>query len=284
MSLSKMLINGVPAQSVDAFDRGLAYGDGVFETIKVLKGTPLFLEPHLDRLTKGCQRLGIPFDQAQVAILQQELAQLCLAMTEEQGVAKVIVTRGSGGRGYRAGPDLLPNRLLAISDFPHYPEHYYRDGIELGLCQTRLADNPQLAQIKHLNRLEQVLARAEWQDEYAEAIVRNYQDQVVEGTMSNLFLIKNNCLSTPPIERCGVEGVMRNWVIGQRSALGTTIVEKDLTVKHLQEAEGIFMTNSIIGIWPVALFQKQHFTIHPLCRRLQQLLSAAEDQQLEAQS
>lgn len=184
-SLVRMLINGQDSTTLSAQDRGLLYGDGLFETIAIRNGAPLRWERHLQRLMLGCERLGIPCPD--VTTLTLESLDLCKG--HDRAVLKLIVTRGVGGRGYRAPAQLQPTRILARHPWPDYPDHA-RDGVRVRLCDMRLAQQPALAGIKHLNRLEQVLARAEWNDEdIAEGLLFDREDHVIEATMSNLFLV-----------------------------------------------------------------------------------------------
>ncbi len=164
----KSLLNGEPAAAVALSNRGFNYGDGLFETLKVINGRPAFWDQHLQRLERGCAALNIAYPGA-----HQLHADACQLLTAHQAsaidtqVLKITLTRQAGGRGYRYSSDAGTDRLLVLSEAPAYPPAYYEEGISLYQCQTRLGLNPQLAGIKHLNRLEQVMARSEWQDEHA---------------------------------------------------------------------------------------------------------------------
>lgn len=198
-------VDGRPAAELSVRDRGLAYGDGLFETLAVRAGTPRLLERHLARLEEGCRRLAIPLD---TAALRQELLAFCAALGD--GVAKLIVTRGEGLRGYAPPAEASPRRILSGSPRPAYPERHWQQGVRLFACRTRLAEQPLLAGLKHLNRLEQVLARAEWSDAgHAEGLMLDVHERVVEGVFSNLLLVLDGTLVAPDLRRCGVAGVMR---------------------------------------------------------------------------
>ncbi len=263
-----VLVNGIIDGSPGVSDRGLAYGDGLFETIRISRRTPLLWPQHRQRLLTGCQRLDIPFDQRDQQLLETELHQLCQAMTETEGILKVILTRGAGGRGYRATADLRPQRILIGAPLPQFPEAHRHPGIELFLCQTRLPCNPRLAGMKHLNRIEQVLARNEWQDQFAEGLVRDYSDRVIEGTMSNLFLIQDNELCTPALESSGVEGVIRNLIINRAEAEGVGVRIGEVVLADVESADSLFVTNSLIGLWPVRRFRNREYSQHPLVGRI----------------
>ncbi|MEK7261447.1 MAG: aminodeoxychorismate lyase, partial [Pseudomonadota bacterium] len=166
MSPVSVLVNGVAVDTVSARDRGFQYGDGLFETIAVSRGTPLLWERHAQRLLAGAVRLDMP--PPETALLRAETDRLCRGV--ERGVLKIIFTRGISGRGYRPDASASTTRALSLSPWPDYPPSWSGEGVVVRLCQTRLASQPRLAGLKHLNRLEQVLARAEWDDEYAEGL------------------------------------------------------------------------------------------------------------------
>lgn len=130
-------VDGRPAAELSVRDRGLAYGDGLFETLAVRAGTPRLLERHLARLEEGCRRLAIPLD---AAALRQELLAFCAALGD--GVAKLIVTRGEGLRGYAPPAEASPRRVLSGSPRPAYPERHWQQGVRLFACRTRLAEQP----------------------------------------------------------------------------------------------------------------------------------------------
>jgi len=206
-----MLINGVATTSLDARDRGLHYGDGVFTTARVARGEVLLWERHVARLQDNCARLAIPAPDA--ALLRTEAQQLCAGVA--QGIIKVTVTRGVGGRGYAAPQEAQPTRLVALHPWPDYPQTNWDDGVALRVNALRLARQPALAGVKHLNRLEQVLARAEWNDPaIAEGLMCNEHGDVIEATAANIFVVRNGELHTPDLSECGVAGVMRAFSRG----------------------------------------------------------------------
>jgi 4-amino-4-deoxychorismate lyase len=260
------LVNGQAVSSIDVHDRGLQYGDGVFETIAVHHGKPLLWERHMARLCLGADRLGInaPAD----ALLRSEASALCAGAS--RGVLKIVVTRGSSGRGYAAHGVSNPTRVLSLSAWPDYPHEFARNGVSICICDTVLARNPALARIKHLNRLEQVLARAEWRTEYADGVMCDDQGNVVECTMSNIFLVSKGELRTPEIFACGVEGVMRAVVLDAAKQLNIRLQVGRITIDDLRNAEEIFLTNSLIGVWPVRQLQDNDYVIGPVTRKIQQ--------------
>lgn len=270
-----ILIDGQRTELVAADDRGLHYGDGVFETIATVKGRPQLWSRHMARLVEGCRRLAIPPPDEN--LLRAEAEQL-MAIPQERAVLKIIVTRGSGGRGYRPPAACQPRRLLYLSPWPEYPASWARHGVEVHLCGTRLACNPALAGIKHLNRLEQVLARAEWDDPaIAEGLMLDTDGHVIEGTMSNLWLVQEGCLLTPSLERCGVAGVMRAHLLAQARELGLACSEAVLELSDLEQAEEVFLSNSLIGIWPVRRAGPWHYAPGEITRRMVQALAVGEE-------
>lgn len=260
-------VDGAPADSLSVKDRGLAYGDGLFETILVKSGRPVLFERHLERLASGGFRLSLALD---LTLVQRE----CLAFAAQmgEGVMKLIVTRADGQRGYAPSADAQPRRILQSSRLPAYPEDHATYGIRLFPCQTRLAEQPLLAGLKHLNRLEQVIARGEWHDaEHAEGLMRDTSGRIVEAVYSNLFLVKGNVLRTADLNRCGVAGVMRAELLAQAQGLDISVEIADLSMSDLAQADEVFVCNSVYGIWPVCGFEDQNWPVGPLTRKLQNL-------------
>ncbi len=261
-------VNGQPADSLALADRGLAYGDGLFETLKVQGGRAVLLERHLARLQHGCQRLKIPCD---MSILRRELLEYMQQLGD--GVCKLIVTRGAGQRGYGLPDPCVPQRILQASAVPQWPAAHQQQGIQLFACQLRLSEQPLLAGLKHLNRLEQVLARAEWSDPtYAEGVLLDAQDRVVDGVFSNIFIVHKQQLLTPALHRCGVAGVMRAELLERAAAVGIEVLVRDISLQDLLQADEVFTCNSLYGIWPVRAYAAQRWPIGAMTRKLQQLI------------
>ncbi|QCI11406.1 aminodeoxychorismate lyase [Pseudomonas putida] len=260
-------IDGQPATALNLQNRGLAYGDGLFETIAVRGGQPSLLDGHLARLALGCQRLGIDAD---LALVRDEVLRYASQLGD--GVAKLILTRGDSQRGYAPVAGAAPRRILQGSPLPTYPQAHAEQGICLFACQTQLAEQPLLAGLKHLNRLEQVLARAEWQDsEHAEGLMRDAQGRVIEGVYSNLFLVRNGVLLTADLSRCGVAGVMRGALLEQAAALAIPVQVTDLWLADLVQADEVLVCNSVYGVWPVRGIPalSLNWSPGPLTRKLQ---------------
>ncbi|KAA0974712.1 aminodeoxychorismate lyase [Pseudomonas sp. ANT_H12B] len=266
-------VDGQPADALSLKDRGLAYGDGLFETIAVRNGSPVLLDRHLVRLVKGCQRLAIHLDHAAMCT---EL--LAYAQALGDGVLKLIVTRGDSARGYAPDPAAQARRIMLGNPPAAYPAANAEQGIRLFPCTTRLAKQPLLAGLKHLNRLEQVIARSEWQDsDHAEGLMLDQAGRVIEGIFSNLFLIRDGVLITADLKRCGVAGVMRAELLFQAESLGIPTRITDITLDQLQWADEVLVCNSVYGVWPVRAYAALSWPVGPLTRKLQTIARALLD-------
>lgn len=266
-------VDGRPGDALSLKDRGLAYGDGLFETIAVKGGQPLLLDRHLQRLAEGCSRLAMAADHG---LIRSELLAYAAALGE--GVLKLILTRGDSLRGYAADPAATPRRILQGNPPVVYPPAHGQQGVHLFPCATRLSIQPALAGLKHLNRLEQVIARAEWQGaDCAEGLMLDLEGRVIEGVFSNLFLVRNGVLVTADLSRCGVAGVMRAELLFQAKSLGIPTEITDISLEHLQQADEVFVCNSVYGIWPVCACAALSWPVGPLTRKLQGIARALLD-------
>ena len=264
-------VNGVLSDTLPATDRGLLYGDGVWETIAIVNGQPQRLPWHLERLQQGLQALVIPVPD----MLQwvTEILQVCQG--RDNAVLKLIVTRGQGMRGYNPHACQQPTRIVQISARHTYPAAYTQQGIRLALCEMRLAQQPRLAGFKHLNRLEQVLARAEFDSDYQEGLVRDTADNVIEGTMSNVFLIQaDGSVDTPALTQCGIAGITRRVVLQALHEWEIPYRVGTLSLTDIHTCTALFMTNSLIGIWPVREFMGKTYSVAPLITALQTKVNA----------
>ena len=246
--MTHWLVNGQPDGHLSPEDRGLAYGDGLFETIALRVGEWRFVDLHFERLHAGCERLGIsPPDRN---LLLAELGQAAAGC--RHGTAKLIITRGVGPRGYRPPPNVCPTRIVGVSAAGEAVGQSWRDGIRVRYCTTPLSENPRLAGLKTLNRLDQVLARAEWTTpEIAEGLMKTGQGHVVCGTMSNLFIVDDGVVRTPSLQRCGVSGIMRHVVLEEARSLGIATQECELGETDVSRAQELFVSNSQQGIGPI---------------------------------
>ncbi|MEX0899977.1 MAG: aminodeoxychorismate lyase [Gammaproteobacteria bacterium] len=246
-------------------DRGLAYGDGVFETIAVHNGIAQQLDRHIARLTEGCLRLGFTAPPLVDDIRDR-------AAGHARAVLKVIVTRGEGGRGYRPPADPVPTRVISLHAWPTHDPAWAERGVAVRWCETRLAIQPALARLKHLNRLEQVLARAEWEgmDRWQEGLMQDMDGHVIEAIQANVFVVTDGRLRTPRVDRCGIAGITRERVIEGAAELGLVCEEARFDQSAVGAADELFLCNSVIGIWPVREVSSVSFDAPgPVTRTLQ---------------
>lgn len=257
-----MLINGEVMEKISPLDRGFAYGDGVFETLRVVRGVaPLWLR-HIQRLTEGCARLHLSLPDADV--LAREVHQVGRELTN--AVVRITLTRGCGARGYAFSSATNSTRIVAAFPSTPLPRDSYTHGIRARWCTTRLAIQPALAGIKHLNRLEQVLARAEWNDtEIFEGIMCDTEERVISSTAANIFCVHNGHLMTPALSRCGVAGVARATLLDNFDSIKIC----DLMPEELMQASEIFLSSSVRGILPVRMLADTTWVPGPITRELQ---------------
>lgn len=256
--------------SLNSNNRGLAYGDGLFETMRYVdREIPLWAH-HKERLLHSLKRLQIKLKEP---LLEAELNKV-IAASPKKGtrLIKLIVTRGDSDRGYMADPKARAHLIWQILEAPPC----YQRTLSIGLCETRLADQPLLAGMKHLNRLEQVLARLEWGDEWDDALMCDYQGQLIETVSANLFVLKGTTLLTPGLEKCGVAGVMRSYLIERIFPKYDLQVEEcDLGTEDLQQADGLWLCNSVRGLGEVSSFLDLSWKRTELFSDVRQTLNAS---------
>jgi 4-amino-4-deoxychorismate lyase len=241
-----MLVNGTSQQYLSLNNRALAYGDGVFETIYLNEGKPVFLKEHLLRLQKTCTALEINCDFIK---LNSEIQSLAIEF-EKFGILKIVISRGEGGRGYRPDKNLEATRILTLHSLPDFSGFDSNEGVAVFICQQRLSRQKSLAGIKHLNRLEQVMAAKEWpNDSFFEGLMLDVNDKVIEGTRTNLFFSTDGILQTPALTYAGINGVLRQYLLEKSEA--KICMEENITLDRLLLADELFLCNSVIGVWPI---------------------------------
>ena len=256
------LVNGEIRGRVRADDRGLAYGDGVFETLVVERGVPRWWQSHMERLAAGCERLDLPMTPQ--AVLLREVQTACAG--QARCIAKVVITRGAGARGYGPPPEVASTRIVSAHPMPAWEAP--PQGARLRICDLRLAIQPALGGIKHLNRLEQVLARAEWDDPgIHEGLLLDREDHLVCATAANLFLVSGGRLLTPRLDRCGVRGVLRAEVL---RAFRERCEQRRLTLDMLPEADEVIVVSVVRGIVPVTRVADWHYELGPVGQELRE--------------
>lgn len=247
-----ILVDGEPASSVKALDRGLQYGDGVFRTMKTVNGRIRWWHDQYRKLAEDCAVLGIPSPDRKV--LQAEVERL--AAEPGVGVIKILVTRGIGQRGYGINQGSVPTRI--VMGFPFSG----RENLDVRVrwCELRLSHQPRLAGIKHLNRLENVLARSEWGDpEIAEGLLMDEAGNVICGTMTNLMLVEAGRLVTPDVSRCGVAGVARHLIMEAAKRHGQLVSVEDVSRERVMAADEVLLCNSLVEVWRVSELEKNHW-------------------------
>lgn len=260
------LVNGELSAHVSTADRGLHYGDGIFETVAVFRGQPRFWQGHMDRLAAGCGVLGLA--EVPQALLLRELQ--TVAAGQPACVVKILLTRGEGGRGYRPDDAAPTNRLVAAYRFPAGLAEHARLGIDAQICNFRLALQPALSGIKHLNRLEQVMAARELtHPDVGDGILLDVEDYVIGATSGNLFLVAGDRLLTPRMDRCGVRGVVRAAIL---KAFKARCEQRRVTLDMLPEADEVFCCNAVRGIVPIRRIGHWEYEPGPKTRELQEWL------------
>ena len=262
---ARILRGEVPVTAIDPADRGLAYGDGVFETLLVHQRQPVWWTAHWQRLGEGARRLG--FDAPAQAVVLEQVDDL-LRRAPPRGVLKLVLTRGVGGRGYRPPAPAVPTTVLTW-----HPAPAPLESVDLAWCQTRWSAQPRLAGIKHLNRLEQVLARAEWSDPgIFDGLVCDAGGQVASATAANVFARIDGHWRTPPLRDCGVAGLARAWLLEHCPGA----VESALEPAQVEAADAVFLCNAVRGILPVRRLGRREWPLHPALADLRRRLASAE--------
>lgn len=259
-------VNGKEGGAILPSDRGLAYGDGLFETLRVESGRAIFLDAHFERLFASAEALGIPM---QADALRCEF-QRFLAVSPPSCVAKIVLTRGASGRGYLPDAKAAPTLIFSAHALPAYPDSFQSDGVVADISGLRLGLQPMLAGHKHLNRLEQVMLRREQALLSAdELLVCDLDGHVVEGVSSNVFLVQGGALGTPRIDKAGISGVMRRKVMEAAARAGIAVTESCYVADDFLRADEVFFCNSVNGIWPVRRLPGRQWQPGPVTRQLQ---------------
>jgi 4-amino-4-deoxychorismate lyase len=269
-----ILVDGIAIASVAADDRGLSYGDGIFRTLAVHGGRLRSWRRQFEKLASDLRALRIPCPEEK--LLREEVGEVTRA--RQECAVKIIVTRGSGQRGYAYAPPIVPHRIVSCSMLPQYPATWAEDGVTVRACALRLGWQPALAGIKHLNRLENVLARAEWEDPgIAEALVQDCAGNVIGGTMTNLFLMEGDDLVTPDLSRCGVAGVTRDRVIEAARRNGLDCRVRCVSLDELSAAREVMVVNSLIGAWQVRRLGDKTWNPGSATARVRRWLDESDD-------
>jgi 4-amino-4-deoxychorismate lyase len=244
------LVNGATAESLPLADRALQFGDGVFRTIKMIKGQPQFWSRHYRKLCADCTALGI--EAPDESTLRDEIGLLYVNSGFADATIKIIISRGESARGYAIPAGITPRRIVQIAPLHSYPESLYTQGACIRLCTMRASWQPALAGIKHLNRLENVLARREWNDPaILDGLLLDRDGMVIEGVMSNVLIKQGTALVTPDLSSAGVAGVMRDVAMAAARRLGWQVNVQPISLDELRAADSVWLCNSLIGLMPV---------------------------------
>ncbi len=271
------LINGQPAEQVSVAERALHYGDGLFETISCCEGSPRWLARHLQRLRTGCERLQITF--LEEAALRAEVSRL--ARGQARCIVKVIVSRGvATRRGYRPAGDEQATRIVSRHEWPSEAtqEGTQDRPLRVGLSAVSLGVNPRLAGLKHLNRLEQVLAQLDKPVALDEVLMRASSGELIGGSMCNVFLVDEHGPYTPAVDTCGVAGVMRSVVLdaaGSAAQAGLSVAVRPVRVAELDGVREAFVTNVRWGIRSIGVLDGRRLPSDDCAQQLRRLIDAA---------
>ncbi len=272
--MAEWFSSGTRVAQVAISDRSLQYGDGLFETIAIRGAEPRLWQYHMDRLARGCKILGIEMPSVTELIdgvydaLQQSHALTAYS------IAKIIVSAGTATRGFGRAPVVSPTVLYGVFSASPPPVDSYCDGINIALCRTRLALDSPTAGIKTLNRLEQVLARSEFNNSGEfEGLTMSADGNIICGTMSNVFFVKNDGISTPSLDRCGVEGVMRRHIIVSLAEQGIDTTIQTVKLSDMEEFDEVFISNSQFGLIPVRSCASMHWPVGKTTRKIMSILA-----------
>ncbi len=267
------LVNGKLAETLALADRSIQFGDGVFRTVKCQAGRLAFWARHYRKLCADCAVLGISAPAE--ALVLDDIRQLLGQTVWPDAVFKIMVTRGESTRGYAVPAGIVPNRIVQIAPLPAYPQQLYREGAQLCLCKTPATWQPALAGVKHLNRLENVMARREWVDPtILDGLLLDRDGNVLEGVMSNVLVLQEGELVTPRLDTGGVAGVMRGVVLGAAQRLGWPVAERALSLDAFWKAERVWISNSVLGLMPVTRLAQQCWSMekmNPLAQEVARL-------------
>jgi 4-amino-4-deoxychorismate lyase len=259
-------IDGHPVAAAEPLDRGLEFGDGLFETMAVVSGRVRLLDRHLQRLARGCEQLRLPAPDLQALREQIHVA----AATPDTGVVIVVMTRGEGGVGYAIPRHSRPRVYVVTSPARRAAIRPGFDGARVVCLPTPIAASPRLAGLKHLNRLEQVLMREDvTQQGVDEGLVADTEGRLISGAMTNVFLVIDGVLVTPTLDHCGIEGVMRGAIVDHLAQRGTPVVMREVALSECAKASELFLTNALLGVWPVLELDGRPLAIGPWARQLQ---------------
>ena len=271
------LINNKFDNKISILDRGFSYGDGFFETMLWCylggKVRPIikveYWKRHYNRIKEGCDLMSIKIPHInQLEKQRQKILEKSFYSRMQEGVLKLIITRGIGGRGYKFEDNMKPTIAFLTFPKPKLNSLTYQNGVKTKFCKTKLYSHNRLFGLKHLNRLDSVLARSEWKDDFFEGIFLDEKDCLIEGTMTNIFFIKGDTLITTPLNNTGINGILRQFLIEKTNKFFKKIIIKKVNKKMLNDFDQMFLTNSILKVVPVKSLGKKKFYIGENLKKL----------------
>ena len=260
--------NGELAEQIDISDRGFQFSDGFFETILLAEGKAPLIAEHKARIKQSAQRLRINVDDG---LIDSTVSLAIDSVKNAQAILKIIVTRGSGGQGYKGSMVTQANIAGVLRDYSPLPVTALKSGVEVMCCEYVLPSNPVLAGMKLLGSMNYVMASFELSESNAfEGLLCDDEGFYVEGTRTNLWLVKGNRIITPDLSRCGVAGVMRRYILDYARSLEN--IEWDfrrVDETLLMTCDEIFLTNAVFGVIPVcAILNKRELKPGKITQRL----------------
>ena len=246
-----MVFPGQTHSSVPINDRGFNFGDGSFTTIAVTNGHCEFLSHHIKRLKDACKVLNIAYNDWQNLkdLLESKSANI------HSGVIKIVISRGTGGRGYSPVGANEPVAVVTEHNLPDQYANWQKQGVSVGLSDVRLAHQPKLAGLKHLNRLEQVLVKHELETmAFDDLLVTDNQGGLIESSAGNLFWRKGNVWYTPDLSNCGVEGVFKSVLLEGLNQIDKPCYQINAKQQLLHQADEAFVCNCLMKIVPIRKF------------------------------
>jgi aminodeoxychorismate lyase len=267
-----IFLNGqfVPAERavVSIFDRGFLYGDGLFESMRILNGKPFRWAQHFERLQRGADFLKIKMPYS-AETLRKSVDELIAKNKMPDALLRLTLSRGVGIRGY--SPKDAEKSTVAIALHPAPPTNGALPQWKLVASSQRLPANDPLAQFKTCNKLPQILARSDADAAGAdEALLSNTDGFVVEGTSSNLFWIKENRVCSPPLAAGILPGVTRAVVFEICKTNGIAASEENIRIEELKQTDAVFLSITSVGIAEAVSLDGQALKLSPLSAQIQE--------------
>ncbi len=263
------LVNGQPQDFLSVSDRSFQFGDGCFSTLLTCKKQIQAWNYHRERLVSCLKVLCISEPN------WHQVYEWCnsVVLDGEKSGLKIHISRGTGRRGYGIAGASTPTVTITAFDYPLHYNEWISKGVSLGICETHLGHQPLLAGLKHNNRLEQVLVKAEIEhNDWNDAVVCDLEGKVIETSVANLFWVDSDFrLCTPKLNLSGVSGVMRKQVIEEAITKKVTLIERDFTINEILNAKEVFMTNALLQVCPITSIDKTHFEIGSLTKTFQEI-------------